>query len=250
MLIFPAIDLRQGRCVRLYQGDPDQETVFSEDPVEVARTWAEEGIPWLHVVNLDGAFGEQGDTPQAVRRLIEAVASQQVQVQLGGGLRTLEAIDQALSWGVGRVILGTVAVEAPDLVGEAVARFGAERVVVGLDARDGQVAVKGWQESSGQQVLDVALAMKERGVERLIYTDIARDGTQQGVNVAATGELAQKSGLKLIASGGVGTLDDLRQVRWIEPYGVEGVIVGRALYERAFTLQEALAIGKGSEDAG
>ncbi len=240
MILFPAIDLRQGRCVRLYQGDPAQETVFSDDPVAMARRWADEGAEWLHVVNLDGAFGEQGQNPEAVRRIVAAMTERGVPVQFGGGLRTSEGIDAALGWGVARVILGTVALREPELVRGAIERHGAARVVVGIDARDGRVAVEGWQETSEVDVLTLAESMKQLGVERIVYTDIARDGTHSGPNIAKTGELAQKSGLRVIASGGVGSLDHLQQVRWIEPFGVEGVIVGRALYEGNFTLRAAL----------
>ncbi|MBA3530811.1 MAG: 1-(5-phosphoribosyl)-5-[(5-phosphoribosylamino)methylideneamino]imidazole-4-carboxamide isomerase [Ardenticatenales bacterium] len=249
MLIFPAMDLRLGRCVRLYQGDPTQETVFSDDPVAMALQWAIEGIQWLHLVNLDGAFGEQSDTPLAVQSVVRTVAERGISVQYGGGLRTLADIEQALGWGAARVILGTVALREPELLRAAIEQYGAERIAVGIDARAGKVAVHGWSETSEVEVLAFAQEMKALGVTRVIYTDIARDGTQQGINIAATGELAQQSGLKVIASGGVGSLDDILQVRWLEPYGIEGVIVGRALYEETFTLQEALALvaDKGKE---
>ncbi len=240
MIIFPAIDLRRGRCVRLVQGDPNQERVFGDDPVAMALRWADEGAQWLHVVNLDGAFGEESENPAAVRRIVEALGPRGIPVQYGGGLRTLDDVEAALGWGVARVILGTVAVREPEMVRAAVERFGAERIIVGIDARDGMVATQGWQETSEVQALDLARQMKALGVTRIVYTDIGRDGTNQGVNVAKTGELAQKSGLKVIASGGVGSLDDLIQVRWIRPYGVEGAIVGRALYDGRFTLREAL----------
>jgi phosphoribosylformimino-5-aminoimidazole carboxamide ribotide isomerase len=246
MIIFPAIDLRRGRCVRLFQGDPDQETVFSDDPVEVALRWTEDGASWLHIVNLDGAFEEESDNPRVVRRMVEAVAPRGLSVQFGGGLRTLDDIGAALDWGVTRVILGTVALREPELVRAAIQAHGAERIVVGIDARDGKVAVRGWQETSEVAALQLAGQMKEVGVQRIVYTDISRDGTREGPNIAATGELAQKSGLRVIASGGIGSIDHLRQVRWIEPYGVEGVIVGRALYEGNFTLQQALDLD-GSE---
>lgn len=242
MLIFPAIDLRRGRCVRLYQGDPEQETVFSDDPVATALRWADEGATWLHVVNLDGALGEQGENPAALRRIVAALAPRGIPVQFGGGLRTLEDVAAALEWGVARVILGTAAIRAPEMVQKAIAQHGAERITVGLDARDGQVAIEGWQQSSGVAVLELAHQMKALGVRRVVYTDIARDGTHTGPNIAKTGELAQQSGLTVIASGGVGTLDHLRQVRWLAPYGVEGTIVGRALYDGAFSLRDALAI--------
>jgi phosphoribosylformimino-5-aminoimidazole carboxamide ribotide isomerase len=226
--------------VRLVQGDPNQETVFGDDPVAMALRWAVEGAEWLHVVNLDGAFGEESENPAAVRHIVEALGRRRIPVQYGGGLRTLDDVEAALGWGVARVILGTVAVREPEMVRAAVERFGAERIIVGIDARDGMVATQGWQETSAVRVLDLAQQMKALGATRVVYTDIGQDGTNRGVNVAKTGELAQKSGLKVIASGGVGSLDDLIQVRWIRPYGVEGAIVGRALYEGRFTLREAL----------
>ncbi|MDQ4077025.1 MAG: 1-(5-phosphoribosyl)-5-[(5-phosphoribosylamino)methylideneamino]imidazole-4-carboxamide isomerase [Chloroflexota bacterium] len=240
MIIFPAIDLRHGRCVRLYQGDPQQETVFSEDPVATALHWADQGAEWLHVVNLDGALGEESESPIAVRRIVSAMAERDIPVQFGGGLRTMEDIDAALDWGVTRVILGTIALREAELVQAAIDKHGAERIVVGIDAREGHVAVEGWQETSTVTALALAEQMKEAGIKRIVYTDITRDGTQRGANIAKTGELAQKSSLHVIASGGVGSLDHLLQVRWIEPYGVEGVIIGRALYEGKFTLREAL----------
>lgn len=247
MIIFPAIDLRHGRCVRLYQGDPNQETVFSDDPVATALRWADEGGEWLHVVNLDGAFGEDSENPEAVKRIVQALAPRQIPVQFGGGLRTLADIDAALGWGVERVILGTVAIRSPEIVAQALQKHGAERIVVGIDARDGKVAIKGWQEMSEVSALELAQQMKQMGLERIVYTDISRDGTHSGPNIAKTGELAQKSGLNVIASGGVGSLDHLLQVRWLESYGVEGVITGRALYDGKFTLQEGLEMLAKSE---
>jgi phosphoribosylformimino-5-aminoimidazole carboxamide ribotide isomerase len=240
MIIFPAIDLRQGRCVRLYQGDPDRQFVYSDDPIATAQRWVEEGATWIHVVNLDGAFGVDSPNPQVVQKMVAALKEWNVQVQFGGGLRSLADIENALSWGVARVILGTVAISHPEIVREAVIRFGAERVVGGIDAKQGMVATHGWVETSDVTALDLALQLKSAGVQRIVYTDIGRDGTHQGINIALTGELAQKSGLKVIASGGVGHLDHLRQVRWIEPYGVEGAIVGKALYDGVFTLEEAI----------
>lgn len=237
MHIFPAIDIRHGRCVRLLKGDPNAETVYGDNPVEMAQRWVREGAEWLHVVNLDGAFGEATATVDAVKAIVRAV---DVPVQLGGGLRTFEDIAEALDWGVARVILGTVAVTNPDVVSRAVEAFGAERIVVGIDARDRVVATHGWQQETGLDIIALAMSMKQRGVERIIYTDITRDGTLQGPNVARTGELAHLTKLRVIASGGIGSLDHIRQIRWIEPYGVEGVIVGKALYEGAFSLREAL----------
>nr|WP_290668896.1 1-(5-phosphoribosyl)-5-[(5-phosphoribosylamino)methylideneamino]imidazole-4-carboxamide isomerase [Ardenticatena sp.] len=241
MDIFPAIDIRHGRCVRLLKGDPNAETVYGNDPVAMAERWVREGAEWLHVVNLDGAFGEATETVDAVKAIVRAV---DIPVQFGGGLRTFDDIAEALDWGVARVVLGTVAVTNPDLVSRAIDTFGAARIVVGIDARDRTVATHGWQQETGLDIIALVMRMKQRGVERIIYTDITRDGTLQGPNVARTGELAHLSKLRVIASGGIGSLDHIRQIRWIEPYGVEGVIVGKALYEGAFSLRDALAIAR------
>lgn len=251
--IFPAIDLREGRVVRLRQGDPSAQTTYSDDPAEVAARWAAEGAAWLHIVNLDGALtftmriaarsdgAGCGDTlPINLRRLADIRAAVDLPIQFGGGLRTLADVARALELGAARVVLGTVAVREPELVREAVARFGAERVVAGIDARDGFVAVHGWQETSALDVLTVARRMADCGVMRIVYTDISRDGMLTGANVAATAELARASGLRIIASGGVASLDDIRALAERAPEGIEGVIVGQALYTGAFTLADAL----------
>ncbi len=243
--IFPAIDLRHGRCVRLRQGDPDAETVFSDDPAAMARHWAAQGATWLHVVNLDGAFGdgvraEASQRPINLQRLEEIWAAVAIPIQFGGGLRTLADINLALALGATRVVLGTIAVQRPDLVRDALARFGSDRIVVGIDARDGRVATHGWLSVSDVRAVDLARAMAEAGVQRAVYTDISRDGMLAGVNVAASVELARASGLKVIASGGVRSLDDIRALRSHEDDGVEGVIVGQALYTGQFTLPQAL----------
>jgi len=235
--VFPAVDLRRGRCVRLVRGDPRAETVYGDDPVAVAERWAAEGAEWLHVVNLDGAFGEDSPNPKAVQAIVRAVT---VPVQFGGGLRTLADVEQALSWGVARVVLGTVAVTNPDLVRHAVERFGAERIVVAVDARDTRVVTHGWQAEAELDIFTLAERVKQLGVERLLYTDVTRDGTLSGPNIARTGELAHRSGLRVIASGGVRSLDDIVQVRWLAGYGVEGVVVGQALYKGLVSLAEAV----------
>ena len=255
MIVFPAIDLRQGKCVRLRQGCPDAETVFSDDPVAMAEHWASQGAEWLHVVNLDGAFGQAPSTGSGrgssnLRVVKEIIGSNlqpptsNLQIQFGGGLRTMADIEDALELGLARVILGTVAVKEPSLVAEAVQRFGAERIVVGIDARRGKAATHGWQEVSSVTATELALRVRELGVERVVYTDIARDGMLSGVNVEATGELAQRTGLKVIASGGVSSLDDLRRLKEVEASGVEGVIIGQALYSGALELREAIEIAR------
>lgn len=251
MIVFPAIDLRQGKCVRLQQGRPDAETIYSDDPVVTALRWEVAGASWLHIVNLDGAFagtlstrpdeyGDASELPINLSVLRDIVHATQIPVQFGGGIRTLDDVSLVLSLGASRVILGTVAIRQPELVLEANARFGADRIVVGIDAREGLVATHGWQETSGTDAIDLACEMARRGVERVVYTDIARDGMLSGVNVTATQDLAHKSGLKVIASGGVASLDDIRALKASAPIDIEGVIIGKALYTGAIDLAEAI----------
>jgi len=242
MIIYPAIDLRRGRCVRLVQGDPDAETVVSDDPAATARRWAGLGAEWLHVVNLDGAFGDEASAnATALRDILAAV---NVPVQFGGGLRTLADIEAALALGVARVVVGTVAVTNPGLMGEALARFGSERVALAIDARDGLVATHGWRQLSGVTAVSLALQMKRLGVTRVVYTDIARDGTLTGVNAVACAALAAASGLAVIASGGVASLEDVRRVKAVEASGVEGIIIGKALYAGQVDLVQALEMAR------
>jgi phosphoribosylformimino-5-aminoimidazole carboxamide ribotide isomerase len=238
MLIFPAIDLRGGRCVRLVQGRAEAETVYSSDPVAMALHWVSRGAAWLHLVDLDGAFAGAPQQLDLAGRIIAAV---DIPVQLGGGLRTLEQIDSALAAGVARVILGTVVVTDPGLVREACDTFGSSRVLVGLDARDGLVAVRGWQDVTSRHILEVAAEIRACGVERLIYTDTARDGMLSGPNVMMIRQVAEQSGLRLIASGGVSCLDDIVRLREIPQPGVEGVVLGKSLYEGRFQLEDAIA---------
>jgi phosphoribosylformimino-5-aminoimidazole carboxamide ribotide isomerase len=242
MIVLPAIDLRHGRCVRLRQGRAEDETVFGDDPAAVARRWVEQGAEWLHVVNLDGAFGEAGtdsDRPINLQRLEEIHAAvPQTPIQFGGGLRTLSDVETALALGAQRVILGTVAVQHPDLVDQAIQRFGPARIVVGIDARDGHVATHGWLETSDTTAIALGRAMVDRGVQLAVYTDIARDGMLSGVNVAATSALARDTGLRVIASGGVASLDDLRGLK--AEGTIEGVIIGQALYTGAVSLPDAI----------
>lgn len=255
MILFPAIDLRRGRCVRLRQGDPQAETVFGEDPAAMARYWVGLGAEWLHVVNLDGAFGDYGATdsegsafaglPINLRRLAEIRAAVDVPIQFGGGLRRAEDIDLALRLGATRVVLGTVAVREPELVTASLHRFGQERIVVGIDARAGRVATHGWAQTSGIDALNLARAMATSGVQRVVYTDVARDGMLTGVDAAAVAELARHSGLRVIASGGVAGLQDIRALKMHEAEGVDGVIIGQALYTGALELTEALSVAEG-----
>jgi phosphoribosylformimino-5-aminoimidazole carboxamide ribotide isomerase len=253
MIVFPAIDLRRGKCVRLRQGRPEAETVFSDDPVAMAEHWASQGAEWLHVVNLDGAFGQAPSTGSRrgssnLRVVGEIAAVVGIPVQFGGGLRTMSDIEGALRLGLARVILGTVAVEEPSLVAEAVQRFGSEKIVVGIDARRGQVATHGWREVSSVAATELACRVRKLGVERVVYTDIARDGMLSGVNVEAVRKLAQHTGLKVIASGGVSSLDDLHRLKEAEASGVEGVIIGQSLYSGALELREAIVVARGGQD--
>lgn len=241
MLIFPAIDIRGGKCVRLTEGDFARETVFADDPAEMARRWADEGAQYLHVVDLDGALRGAPVNLDAVSRILAAV---DIPVQLGGGLRDRRGVGAALASGVSRVILGSAAVKNPALVAELCAEYG-EKIVVGIDARGGIVSVEGWSESGGVGAAALARQMAQAGVRRVIYTDISRDGTLGGVNAAATAQLARESGLKVIASGGVAGLADIRAVKAVEADGVEGVIAGKALYTGALSLPAALAVAKG-----
>ena len=205
----------------------------------MARRWQARGAGWLHLVNLDGAFSQASENLSVVRAIVEAV---DIPIQLGGGMRDVEAAGDGLALGASRIILGTVAIATPQVVADAVERFGPRRVVVGIDAREGRVATHGWTEISEVDAIDLAKQMADLGVERVVYTDISRDGMMTGPNVEATLQLARGTRLKVIASGGVATLDDLRLLHALEGDGVEGVIVGRALYEGAFSLEEALEI--------
>ena len=241
--IYPAIDLRHGQVVRLQLGDPDRQTTFSDDPLAIANQWIESGANWLHVVNLDGAFDEAGLSNWQILPKLTGLGSR---VQFGGGLRTLKDIARALNFGVSRVILGTVAVEEPDVVADAVRLFGAERIAVGIDAQEGKVKTRGWQSDSIRTPVDLGLQMVALGVRTVIYTDISRDGILSGVNAQSTIELARETGLNVIASGGVASLADVRHVLAGAAGGVSGLIIGRALYDGNIDLREALKIAEGT----
>jgi len=271
MIIFPAIDLRRGRCVRLRQGDPNVETVFSDDPAAMARHWVDQGAQWLHIVNLDGALGatraqlsalhrptniliqrpgsQAPETPQQelarelpinLQRLREIRQAVAVSIQFGGGLRTIDDIQLALELGADRVILGTVAVENQALVSEALLRWGPDRIAIGIDARDGKVATHGWQETSRLDAVDLGHQMHALGVQHVVFTDIGRDGMLTGVNVSATSRFGDVTGLKIIASGGVAGLEDIEDLKAHEHYNIEGVIVGQAIYTGRLDLAAAI----------
>ena len=232
MELYPAVDVQGGRVVRLRQGEAHRATAYGDDPVAVAREFARAGARWVHFVDLDRAFGH-GDNRALARRFLAAV---EVKVQVGGGLRTDDAIEEMLAWGAARVVIGTKAATDAGIVERLLARHGPERLVVGIDAKNGQVAVRGWTEVFDLTAMQLADRVKRRGARTVIYTDVARDGMLAGPDVAGARAIAAL-GLDVIASGGVASLDDLRQIR---DGGLAGAIVGRALYEGRFTLSEAL----------
>jgi len=244
--VYPAIDLRDGQVVRLMEGNPTRQTTYSENPADIARRWLSAGAQWLHVVNLDGAFNQvqdlalsENDTAnqRALKDILKVTREFGTQLQFGGGLRSLDAIEMVLGFGMDRVIIGTIAVEQPEILKDALAHYGADRIVVGIDARDGQVRIRGWQDDSRVNAADLAHQMRTLGVQTVIYTDISRDGMGRGLNLTATKKLADTSGLEVIASGGVHTLEDLVAAR---DAGLAGAIVGRALYEGTVDLKTAI----------
>jgi phosphoribosylformimino-5-aminoimidazole carboxamide ribotide isomerase len=236
--IYPAIDLRAGKVVRLKEGDPARIKSYSDDPAQTARRWLGMGARWLHVVNLDGAFSESDSANQfALRAILKVGKEFGAQIQFGGGLRSVDHVQRAMDLGISRVVLGTIAIKQQDVVTAVLQKFGAERVAVGIDARDGLVYVRGWTDNSGISAMDLAIQMRILGLRTVIFTDISRDGLGSGLNISSTQELAEMSGLDVIASGGVDTLKDVIAAR---NANLSGVIVGRALYEGTIELKEAL----------
>lgn len=235
--IYPAIDLKIGKVVRLKQGNRLDSKTFDLSPRVAADTWIAQGASWLHVINLDGAFGEDSSPNLAALEKILSVSMGKASVQFGGGLRSMDGIEQILALGVERIILGTAAVEKPDLLFQALEEFGPDRVVLGIDARNGIVRVGGWEKTTEVTPIVLANRFIERGLKRVIYTNVQRDGMQTGVDIESTKELSTATGLEVIASGGVGSLEDIRSVK---EAGLPGVVVGKALYEKNFTLSEAI----------
>ena len=239
MLLIPAIDLKDGRCVRLRQGDLQDATVFSEDPGAMASHWVDQGARRLHLVDLNGAVAGRPKNEGAIREIIAAVGDR-IPIQLGGGVRDLDTIERYLDDGLEWIIIGTAAVKNPGFLHDACGAFPGQ-IIVGLDARDGKVATDGWSKLTGHDVIDLARKYEDIGVEAIIYTDIGRDGMMQGVNVEATVRLAQSVRIPVIASGGVTNLADVEALCAVESEGVSGAILGRALYEGALSLAEAQA---------
>jgi phosphoribosylformimino-5-aminoimidazole carboxamide ribotide isomerase len=240
--VYPAIDLRKGQVVRLQQGDPKQQTTYTSDPLAVAMRWQHAGSRWVHVVNLDGAFGD--DTAgSANQRAIQHIAQHSgLQVQFGGGIRAISDIRAAFSTGVARVVIGTAAVENPALVKMAIDEFGSERIVVGLDSRDGMIVTRGWQTESNIKAIDLGVRFADMGAKYALYTEVKNDGMMRGVAAEMTAALAQLTGLRVIASGGVRHIDDVRELMLYSMRGVCGVVVGKALYENKLDLSAALAL--------
>lgn len=236
MIIYPAIDLRGGRVVRLQQGDPDRQKIYSDDPLAVANRWLAAGADWLHVINLDGAFQTANDNLS----ILEQLARLDVYVQFGGGIRSLDDAARAIDAGASRVILGTAAVQNPELVSEFIGRWGAEALTVALDARGDRVATHGWQQASEWSPADLGREFARQGAIHALYTDVSRDGELEGVNVAATIRLAEETGLQVIASGGVSSLRDVLEL--CESDQVAGAILGKALYEGIIDLAEVIRL--------
>ena len=240
MIIYPAIDLRGGKVVRLREGDPRRQTVFSDDPIATAQSWIDQGATWIHMVNLDGALESQGDN----LGILESAAKLEVKLQYTGGLRDMTAIARALDCGASRIVIGTLAVREPAAVEQAVRQFGESAICVALDAKDGKVVTHGWTESSAHSPTDLGARLYGYGARHALYTDVKRDGGLSGVNVDETVALARETGLRVIASGGVSRLGDIK--RLARTGAVAGAVIGMALYQRRFTLADALAAARTS----
>ncbi len=241
MIVIPAVDIRGGRCVRLLQGRKDAETVFSDDPTAMAARWEAAGARLIHVIDLDGAFDKAPRNVDAIRGILAGVGAD---IQVGGGIRTVETIEMYLDMGVARVIIGTEAIGNPQMVERACVRFPG-RIVVGIDARDGLVAVEGWTRTTRVTAVELGKRFEDCGVAAINFTDISRDGMQTGPNIAATRRMAEALSIPIVASGGVSTLEDIRNLLPLEPLGVTGVITGRAIYSGTLDLAAAIALAAG-----
>lgn len=239
MLVIPAIDLREGKVVRLFKGEFDKETVYSQNPVDAAKRWVREGASLIHLVDLDGARLGKPQNLEVVKNIVKNVDAS---FQLGGGIRNIETIREVLNLKVDRIILGSSALYDQDLLKMALDEFSAERIIVGIDAKDGLVAAKGWVQISVEKAIDLALKVQALGVKEIIYTDISRDGTLVGPNFKSIKEFAKGTNLKIIASGGVANLNDIKKLKSIADPGIKGVITGKALYDHRLSLEEAIRI--------
>ncbi len=244
MIVIPAIDIKDGRCVRLRQGKMNQETVFSDFPDEMARRWHGLGAERIHVVDLNGAVTGSPVNKQIIRKIVKAVP---VPIELGGGIRDMETLDAYIDLGVQEIILGTVAYKDPDFVFQACERYPGQ-IILGIDAKQGKIAVEGWTESIGLGPVEMAKKFENVGISAIIYTDISRDGMRTGPNIEATRELARSVEISVIASGGISDISDVERILDLEPYGVTGMITGRALYDGSLDLKEAIELCKKSNN--
>lgn len=243
MILYPAIDIKEGKCVRLVQGRDDAVKEYSDNPIQMAKHWENEGAEWLHVVDLDAAIAESAINRDLLEELLQAV---RIPVQLGGGMRTLTRIENAIALGASRIVLGTAAVEDKKLLQSAMERFG-DYLAVGVDVKSGRVVTRGWKSETNVEVTRFAKQLALHGVRTLIVTDVTEDGMMRGPNFALTEQVASVSHTSVILSGGISSLDDLSRARALQERGVDGVIIGKALYEKKFTLKEALAVVTSSE---
>lgn len=243
MIVYPAIDIKDGLCVRLLQGREDEVTVFARDPALMAQKWQKEGAEMLHVIDLDGAFKGRPQNTEALKRIIQAV---DIPIEFGGGVRDIGVLTALFKMGVAQVVLGTTVITDVAFVSKAVELYGS-RVLVGIDARGGKVAIQGWREVTGVDALEVAKEVEDMGISRIVYTDIERDGALVGPNIEGIRTLAEAIRVPVIASGGVSTLENIKALRALEPLGVEGIVIGKALYVKAFTLRQAIEVASGAD---
>lgn len=242
MKLFPAIDIKNGQCVRLRQGKFDEAFVYSDVPLKIAKQWEASGASFIHIVDLDGALAGHSVNDEVIKEVVSKI---NVKIQVGGGIRTIKDIENKLALGVERVIIGTKAVKDPNFISEAISVFGADRIVVGIDAKDGMVAIEGWEQVSDFQAISLALNMKKCGVKTIVYTDISKDGMLQGPNIAHTKEMVEATGLNIIASGGITSIQDLEMLKNSNVYGA---IIGKALYENRIDLTNAISMFESSEE--